>query len=111
MFLEPMPHVLARRGDRRIMRSVTGSVTIPSFPAFLSTPGALPSNNPAPEESAVPSRHFINLPNKAGAVLSGSSSRISGIDGYCPSLLVREEVSVVRKTPEFAIKDKTRRLE
>ncbi len=54
------------------MRSVTGIVTILSFPVLTSSWGTRPLPHPATELAATLHRQFPNLQNETGAVLRAS---------------------------------------
>ena len=57
------------KGDRRLMRCVTGVVTILPFPVLIFPAGAPPRRYSAAAETPVPHRLLPDLQNKTGAVL------------------------------------------
>ncbi len=82
------------KGDRRLMRCVTGVVAILPFPVQISPGGVPPRHYPATAETPVPHRLLPDLPDKTGAVLKEPDfAVIVRFDGHPPSLIESAGVS------------------
>ncbi len=101
------------KGDRRLMRCVTGVVTILPFPVLIYTAGAYPRHYPATAETPVPQRLFPDLQNKTRAVLKEPTfAVIVRRDDDLPVFIKpADRVAWGKKPKIYGVRKKTRRLE
>jgi hypothetical protein len=90
------------KGDHRLMRCVTGVVSILPFPVLIFPAGAHPRHYSATAETPAPHRLLPDLQNKTGAVINepnfavivrhddhppSSSSRLMELHGKKPKIM------------------------